>query len=365
MTEHNRAHNFNAGPSILPLSVLEQAQKELIDFKGTGMSVMEISHRSKEFETVIAEAEQDLRTLMGIPSNYKVLFLQGGATLQFAMVPMNLRPASASADYIVTGTWSKSAYKEAQKFGATKSVFSAEADNFNHLPKQEDLKLDPQAAYLYFTSNETIHGVEFNTDPVPPSGVPLIVDTSSDFISRPMDVSKYGLIYAGAQKNAGPAGVVVTIIREDLLERVPANLPTMMDYKVQVAGGSMHNTPPCFSIYMVGLVFKWALGLGGLAEVQRRNETKANVIYQAIDESGGFYKGHAQADCRSKMNITFRLPNEELENTFASEAKKLNMIGLKGHRSVGGLRASTYNALPLESAQALAAFMKEFQRKHG
>ena len=365
MSEINRAHNFNAGPSILPLPVLEQAQKELIDFKGTGMSVMEISHRSKEFETVIAEAEQDLRTLMGIPGNYKVLFLQGGATLQFAMIPMNLRPAGASADYVVTGSWSKSALKEAQKLGTTKSAFSAEADNFKRLPKQDELKLDPQAAYLYFTSNETIHGVEFTQEPVPPAGVPLFVDTSSDFISRPMDVNKYGLIYAGAQKNAGPAGVVVTIIREDLLERVPANLPAMLDYKVQVAGGSMHNTPPCFAIYMVGLVFKWALNLGGLPEVQRRNEAKANVVYKAIDESGGFYKGHAEPGSRSKMNITFRLPTEELENSFASEAKKQNMIGLKGHRSVGGLRASTYNALPIESAQALAGFMQEFQRKHG
>ncbi len=365
MSEIKRAHNFNAGPSILPLSVLEQAQKELIDFKGTGMSVMEISHRSKEFEAVLGEAEQDLRTLMGIPSNYKILFLQGGATLQFAMIPMNLRPAGASADYVVTGAWSKSAYKEAQKLGATKSSFSAESDNFNHLPKQEELKLDPQAAYLYFTSNETIHGVEFDQEPVAPDGVPLIVDTSSDFISRPIDVTKYGMIYAGAQKNAGPAGVVVSIIREDLLTRVPANLPVMLDYNVQVAGGSMHNTPPCFSIYMVGLVFKWALGLGGLTEVQRRNEAKASIVYNAIDQSGGFYKGHALPGSRSNMNITFRLPSEELENTFASEAKKQNMIGLKGHRSVGGMRASLYNALPLESAQALVGFMQEFQRKHG
>jgi phosphoserine aminotransferase len=365
MSEINRAHNFNAGPSILPLPVLEQAQKELIDFKGTGMSVMEISHRSKEFEGVLAEAEQDLRTLMGIPANYRVLFLQGGATLQFAMIPMNLRPAGASADYILTGSWSKGAYKEAQKLGATRSAFTGEPDNFNRLPAQEELQLDSKAAYLYFTSNETIHGVEFKNEPAAPAGVPLFVDTSSDFISRPIDVSKYGLIYAGAQKNAGPAGVVVNIIREDLLERVPANLPAMLDYKVQVAGGSMHNTPPCFAIYMVGLVFKWALSLGGLPEIQRRNEAKAGIVYQAIDESGGFYTGHARAESRSNMNITFRLPNEELENSFASEAKKHNMIGLKGHRSVGGLRASLYNALPLESAQALVAFMKEFQRKHG
>ena len=365
MSEIKRAHNFNAGPSILPLPVLEQAQKELIDFKGTGMSVMEISHRSKEFEAVIGEAEQDLRTLMGIPANYKVLFLQGGATMQFAMIPMNLRPAGPSTDYIVTGSWSKSAIKEAQKLGTTKTAFTAEAENFKRLPKQEELNLDPKAAYLYFTSNETIHGVEFKSEPAAPADVPLIVDTSSDFISRPIDVSKYGLIYAGAQKNAGPAGVVVTIIREDLLERVPSNLPAMLDYKVQVAGGSMHNTPPCFAIYMVGLVFKWALNLGGLTEIQRRNEAKASLVYKAIDDSGGFYKGHAEPKSRSNMNVTFRLPNEELEATFASEAKKQNMIGLKGHRSVGGLRASLYNALPLESAQALVGFMQDFQRKHG
>ncbi|HTP06987.1 MAG TPA: phosphoserine transaminase [Anaerolineae bacterium] len=360
-----RAHNFNAGPSILPLPVLEQAQRELLDFKGTGMSVMEISHRSKEFEAVIGEAEQDLRTLMGIPANYKVLFLQGGATLQFAMIPMNLRASGASADYIVTGSWSKGAVKEAKKLGTTKIAYSSESQNFNRLPAQTELNLDPQTAYLYFCANETIHGVEFKAEPVPPAGVPLIADVSSDFISHPIDVSKYGLIYAGAQKNAGPAGVVVTIIREDLLERVPENLPVMLDYKAQVAGGSMHNTPPCFAIYMVGLVFKWALGLGGLTEVQRRNEAKASILYQAIDESGGFYKGHAVPEARSKMNVTFRLPSEELEDLFAKEAKKQNMIGLKGHRSVGGMRASIYNALPLESAQALVQFMKEFQRQHG
>jgi phosphoserine aminotransferase len=360
-----RAHNFNAGPSILPLPVLEQAQRELLDFKGTGMSVMEISHRSKEFDAVIGEAEQDLRTLLGIPANYKVLFLQGGATLQFAMIPMNLRPAGAAADYIVTGAWSKGALNEAKKLGATRVAYSGESQSFKQIPAQTDLNLDPQAAYLYFCSNETIHGVEFNAEPVAPQGVPLIVDTSSDFISRPVDVSKYGLLYAGAQKNAGPAGVVVTIIREDLLERVPANLPVMLDFKAQVAGGSMYNTPPCFAIYMVGLVFKWALGLGGLTEVQRRNDAKANLIYQAIDASGGFYTGHAQPEARSKMNITFRLPGEELEDLFAKEAKQHNMIGLKGHRSVGGMRASLYNALPLESAQALVQFMKEFQQKHG
>ncbi len=363
-TELKRAHNFNAGPSGLPLSVLQQAQAELLDFQGTGMSVMEISHRSKEFEAVLQAAEADLRALMNIPQNYKVLFLQGGASLQFAMIPMNLRPAGRSADYIVTGTWSKTAFKEAQKLGMTKSAASTEADNFNHLPVQGDLKLDPNAAYLHFTSNETIHGVEYFTEPVPPADVPLVCDASSDFISRPVDVTKYGLIYAGAQKNAGPAGVTMVILRDDLLERVPENLPAMLDFKLQAANGSMHNTPPCFSVYMVGLVLKWAKEIGGLSEVARRSQEKAGLIYKAIDDSGGFYRGHAKSD-RSVMNVTFRLPSEELENTFASDAKKQNMIGLKGHRSVGGLRASIYNAMTIEGVQVLVDFMKEFQRKNG
>jgi len=362
--ELKRAHNFNAGPSVLPLSVLQQAQSELLDFQGTGMSVMEISHRSKEFESVIQSAETDLRDLMNIPGNYKVLFLQGGASLQFAMLPMNLRPAGTSADYIVTGTWSKTAFKEAQKLGGTKSAGSTEATNFDHLPKQADLKLDPTAAYLHFTSNETIHGVEYVNEPVPPPNVPLICDASSDFISHPVNISKYGLIYAGAQKNAGPAGVTIVIIRDDLLERVPENLPAMLDYKLQSANGSMHNTPPCIAIYMVGLVLKWAKEIGGLSEVSRRNQEKAGLIYKTIDDSGGFYRGHAKSD-RSVMNVTFRLPNEELEESFAKDAKKSNLIGLKGHRSVGGLRASIYNAMTIDSVKVLVQFMKEFQQKNG
>jgi phosphoserine aminotransferase len=363
-TELKRAHNFNAGPSVLPLSVLQKAQAEMLDFHSTGMSVMEISHRSKEFESVILTAESDLRDLMQIPSNYKVLFLQGGASLQFAMLPMNLRPSGLSADYIVTGTWSKTAFKEAQKLGQTKSAANKEASNFNHLPTQNDLKLDQKAAYLHFTSNETIHGVEYFTEPIPPAGVPLICDASSDFISRPVDVSKYGLIYAGAQKNAGPAGVTIVIIRDDLLERVPENLPAMLDYKLQAANGSMHNTPPCFAVYMVGLVLKWAKEIGGLTEIARRNQEKSGLIYRTIDESGGFYRGHAKAD-RSVMNVTFRLPSEDLEELFAVGAKKQSLIGLKGHRSVGGLRASIYNAMEIDGVQALVHYMKEFQRKNG
>jgi phosphoserine aminotransferase len=363
-TELKRAHNFNAGPSVLPLPVLQQAQAELLDFHGTGMSVMEISHRSKEFESVIQTAESDLRDLMQIPTSFKVLFLQGGASLQFAMLPMNLRPAGVSADYILTGAWSKTAFKEAQKLGETKSAANTEASSFNHLPSQEELKLDPKAAYLHFTSNETVHGVEYFTEPIPPADVPLICDASSDFISRPVDVSKYGLIYAGAQKNAGPAGVTIVIIRDDLLERVPNNLPAMLDYKLLAASGSMHNTPPCFAVYIVGLVLKWVKEIGGLAEIARRNQEKAGLIYKTIDDSGGFYRGHAKAD-RSMMNVTFRLPTEELEKTFAVDTKKHNLIGLKGHRSVGGLRASIYNAMTVVGVQALVQFMKEFQQKNG
>jgi phosphoserine aminotransferase len=359
-----RAHNFNAGPAVLPLEVLQQAQAELLDYKGTGMSVMEISHRSKEFEAIVLEAQADLRELLGIPANYKILFLQGGASLQFAMLPMNFRPVGASADYIVTGTWSKKAFKESQKLGTAKAAASIEADNFNHLPSQADLKLDPQAAYLHFTSNETIHGVEYFTEPTPPAGVPLICDASSDFISRPIDVSKYAMIYAGAQKNAGPAGVVMAIIRDDMFEKVPANLPNLLDYKALADENSLLNTPPCWSIYIVGLVLKWAKGLGGLQAIQKRNQTKAGLVYNTIDASGGFYKGHAIAD-RSLMNISFRLPTEALEEQFAGESKKAGMIGLKGHRSVGGMRASLYNALPIEAVEELVNFMKEFQKKNG
>jgi len=359
----NRAHNFNAGPAGLPLEVMQQAQAELLDYKGTGMSIMEMSHRSKEFEAMINEAEADLRELLNVPANYKVIFMQGGASLQFSMIPMNLRPAGASADYIVTGAWSKKAVQEAQKLGATHVVADLKASNYNAVP--EKLDLDPQAAYLYYCSNETIHGVEFFKEPVPPAGVELICDTSSDFMSRPVDVSKYAYLYAGAQKNVGPAGVVVGILREDMLARVPANLPVMLDFNIQATEKSLYNTPPCFSIYMVGLVMKWIKRLGGLAAIEARNTAKANLIYSTIDASGGFYKGHAQPEFRSRMNVTFRLPSEELEETFAKEAKKLNMIGLKGHRSVGGLRASIYNAVELADVEVLVQFMKEFQQKNG
>ena len=363
MSELNRVYNFNPCPGVLPLEVLQEAQAELLNFKGTGMSVMEISHRSKEFEAVIQTAEADLRELLGIPSNYKVMFLQGGATLQFAMVPMNLRPAGTSADYVVTGSWSKTAVKEAKKLGAVHVAATTESANFNCLPEKYDF--DPKAAYVHYTMNETIHGVEFFNEPVVPDGVPLVCDTSSNFISRPIDVSKYALLYAGAQKNAGPSGVTVVIARDDMIARTPENLPVMLDYKTLAESGSLHNTPPSFAIYMVGLVFKWAKKMGGLAAMEKHNREKAGIVYKAIDESGGFYRGHTVSEARSLMNIPFRLPSEELEDTFAKEAKKNDLIGLKGHRSVGGMRASVYNAMSIEGAKELAKFMAEFQKKNG
>jgi phosphoserine aminotransferase len=326
---------------------------------------MEISHRSSTFEDIIHTAEADLRELMGIPGNYKVMFLQGGASLQFAMLPMNLRAPGVSADYIVTGAWSKTAMKEAQKLGATRAAVSTESTGFNSLPKASEIQADPQAAYLHFTHNETIHGVEWKTEPTPPAGVPLICDTSSDFLSGPIDVSKYALIYAGAQKNAGPAGVTVVIARDDMLARTPAGLPVMLDYKLLAESGSLHNTPPCWSIYIVGLVLQWLKGLGGLSEMAKLNQAKAAKVYQTIDNSGGFYRGHAEVSCRSLMNVPFRLPSEDLEARFVKESTQQHLIGLKGHRSVGGLRASLYNALPMGSVDALVAFMQEFQKKEG
>ncbi|MBI4928697.1 MAG: phosphoserine transaminase [Anaerolineae bacterium] len=365
MSSVKRVHNFNAGPSILPVSVLEKAQSEMLDYQGCGMSVMEMSHRSKEYESIIQTAEADLRELLGIPTNYKVLFLQGGATLQFAMLAMNLRPAGASADYVVTGSWSKTAWKEAAKLGATRAAYNGESSNYSRLPAQGDLTLDPQAAYVHFCHNETIHGVEFKKEFEVPAGVEVVCDMSSDFLSQPVDVSKYGMIYAGAQKNAGPAGVTVVIIREDLLARTPEKLPVMLDYKILAESGSLHNTPPCYAIYIVGLVMKWLKDLGGLPAIHKINLEKAGLIYDAIDSSGGYYHGHAAPDARSIMNVPFRMPSEELEEQFVKEAKKADLIGLKGHRSVGGLRASIYNALPVESARVLVDFMKEFQRKNG
>lgn len=358
-----RVHNFNAGPAALPLQVLEQAQAELLDYRGTGMSILEMSHRSVAFEAVMAETEADLRALLGVPPEYRVLFLQGGASLQFGMLAMNLKDAQQSADYIVNGTWGNAAVSDARKLGAVRIAGSSESTGFDRVP--ERVEPDPAAVYLHFTSNETIHGVQFRVEPEPPAGVTLVCDMSSDFLSRPVDISKYGLVYAGAQKNAGPAGVTVVILREDLLERVPDGLPVMLDYKVQAKKGSMHNTPPCFAIYMVGLVLKWLKQEGGLEAIDRHNQEKAALVYAAVDGSGGFYRGHAVRDSRSLMNVTFRLPSEELEEMFARQTEIEGLVGLRGHRSVGGLRASLYNAVPVDSVHLLAQFMGEFQRKNG
>ncbi len=363
MTE--RIFNFSAGPAVLPISVLEQAQREMLNYKGAGMSVMEMSHRSKAFESIIQMAEADLRQLLNIPDNYKVMFLQGGASLQFAMIPMNLLPKGKGADYILTGSWGQGAIKEAKKFGAAREAATTADTNFNRLPKSEEVKLDPGAAYVHFTSNETIFGVEFEEEPSV-GDVPLVCDMSSNFISKPIDVSKYGLIYAGAQKNAGPAGATIVIIREDLLERAPEGLSAMLDYKNLAKNGSMYNTPPCFAIYICGFVFKWLLDdVGGLEKIHALNKEKAKVLYGAIDSSDGYYRGHAEKDCRSLMNVTLRLPSEELENKFVKEATAAGLDGLKGHRSVGGLRASIYNAFPKAGVESLVEFMKEFQKNNG
>lgn len=360
-----RVHNFNPGPAVLPLPVLERARDELLSYDGSGISVLEMSHRSPQFEGIMARAEADLRSLLNIPDNYTVLFLQGGASLQFSMAPLNLRGPDQSADYILTGSWAKAAIKEAEKAGRVRTAGSTESSNFDYIPSPAELDLDPRAAYLHFTANETIHGVEWANEPEPPPGVPLVCDASSDIASRPIDVSRYGLIYAGAQKNLGPAGVTLAVIRNDLLDRVPSRLPVMLDYRALAESKSLHNTPPCFSVYLVGLVLRWLKDIGGLQAIARHNEAKARLVYQAIDSSGGFYRGHARLDSRSRMNVTFRLPSEDLEKRFAKQAEAEGLVGLNGHRSVGGLRASLYNALSIDAAQSLVEFMAEFQRVNG
>ncbi len=360
----NRIYNFGAGPAVLPEAVLEEAQRDLMALPGVGMSVLEISHRGKAFDAIIQGCEADIRRLGGISSDYQVLFLQGGASMQFSMVPMNLVPAGGKADYIVTGSWSKKAVKEAQKTATVGIACTTEADNFTRIPAQSELKLDPAAAYLHFTSNETIHGVEWKKEPEAGS-VPLVCDASSDIFSRPIDAGKYALIYAGAQKNLGPSGVTLVILRNDMLERVPKNLPTMLDYKVQAENKSLYNTPPVFGVYIMRLVMKWLLDQGGLDAAGKRNEEKARLLYDALDSSGGYYRPHARPDSRSNMNVTFRLPSEEKEKLFLSEATKAGFDGLKGHRSVGGIRASLYNAFPKKGVEALVSFMKEFARKNG
>lgn len=361
MTE--RIYNFSAGPAVLPVPVLEEAQRELVALPGVGMSIMEISHRSKTFDEIIGRAESDLRELLGLPDNYHVLFLQGGASLQFSMIPMNFLPADASADYILTGSWGKKAVKEAKKTGGVNIAATMADGNFTRVPHQDELRLDPHAAYVHFTSNETIEGVEWKQEPEAVD-VPLVCDASSDILSRPIAVEKYALVYAGAQKNMGPSGVTLVILRDDLLARIPEGLHTMLDYRTHVEAKSLYNTPNTFGIYIIMLVCKWLKEKGGLEGMHRENEAKAQILYDAIDVTD-FYRGHADPDSRSLMNITFRLPSEELEKQFAKEATAAGLDGLKGHRSVGGIRASVYNAFPREGVEALVSFMKEFEKKNG
>jgi phosphoserine aminotransferase len=362
-TTSTRIHNFSAGPAVLPVAVLEQVQRDLLALPGVGMSVLEISHRSPAFDEIIEGCERDLRTLGSIPDNYRVLFLQGGASLQFSMVPMNLLPAGASADYIVTGVWSEKAVKEAKRVGAVKIAGSTAGEKFARVPRPAELTFDPGAAYVHYTTNNTIYGTEWHY--IPETGaVPLVADASSDIFSRPIDVARYGLIYAGAQKNLAPAGVTLVIVREDLLERSQATLPTMLNYAVHAENTSMYNTPPVFAIYVMRLVLTWLLDNGGLAAVDKVNARKAGKLYGEIDRTG-FYRGHAAADSRSRMNVTFRLPSEELEKKFVKESAAAGLDGLKGHRSVGGLRASIYNAFPEAGVDALVQFMQEFERRNG
>ena len=359
----NRIFNFSAGPAVLPVPVLEEAQRNLVELPGVGMSVLEISHRSKTFEDMLARTEADVRALGKVPANYKVLFLQGGASMQFSMVPLNLLTPGATADYLVTGAWAQKAVKEAQRVGTVNIAATTESDNFSRLPKPEEIKLTPGAAYVHLTTNNTLFGTEWPSEPAV-GDAPLVADTSSDMFSRPIDVSKYGLIYAGAQKNLGPSGVTLVIIREDLLARSQKSLHTMLNYAVHAENGSMYNTPPCFGIYLMGLVMKWGLAQGGLDAINAVNQRKADKLYAEIDRSG-FYRGTADKAGRSRMNITFRLPSEDLEKVFVKESTAAGLDGLKGHRSVGGVRASIYNAFPEAGLDALVAFMQEFEKNNG
>jgi len=361
MTE--RIFNFSAGPAVLPVPVLEEAQRDMLSLPGVGMSVMEISHRSKTFDEIIARAESGLRELMGIPSNYHILFLQGGASLQFSMVPMNFLPHEGSADYVLTGSWGKKALKEAKKVGGVNVAATMADGGFTRVPSREEMSLNPHAAYVHMTSNETIEGVQWKREPNV-GDVPLVSDASSDILSRAIDVNKYAIIYAGAQKNMGPSGVTLVILRDDLLQRIPENLPTMLDYRIQVENKSLYNTPNTWGIYILSLVCKWLQGKGGLAGMEQENDQKAQLIYDAIDATD-FYRGHADIDCRSTMNVTFRLPAEEMEKKFVAEATAQGLDGLKGHRSVGGIRASIYNAFPRAGCEALVSFMKDFERRNG
>ena len=362
-TTIHRVHNFSAGPAVLPVPVLEEIQRDLIALPGAGMSILEISHRSKTFESILAQAEADIRALAGIPASYRVLFLQGGASLQFSMVPMNLLSPGATADYIDSGSWAEKAIKEAKRVGTVHVAATTKADSYTRVPAQSELTLTPGAAYVHMTSNNTIEGTQYRDLPDVGS-VPLVSDTSSEMFSRPIDVTRHALIYAGAQKNMGPAGVTVVIIRADLLERSQKTLPTMLNYAVHAENGSLYNTPPAFAVYALGLVMKWLRAQGGLDAIARANERKAAKLYAEIDRTG-FYRGTAQKNSRSLMNVTFRLPSEDLESQFVREATAAGLDGLQGHRSVGGMRASIYNAFPETGIDALVQFMQQFERTHG
>lgn len=359
-----RIFNFSAGPAILPEEVIKEAQENLYMLPGVGMSILEISHRSKTFDKIMAETIANLKQLMGISDDYDLLFLQGGASLQFSMVPMNLMPPVNKADYINTGVWSKKAIKEAKRVGTVNVAGTTEAENFKRIPKQNELKLDPEAAYVHYTSNNTIYGTEWQWDPQV-GNVPLVCDMSSDILSKPIDVNKYALIYAGAQKNMGPSGVTFVVIRKDMTARSQDSLHSMLNYKIHVENGSLYNTPTVFGIYIIHLVAKYLIKMGGLDAMYKHNQEKAGLIYNAIDNSNGYYCGHAEKDSRSLMNITFRMPTEELEKKFIAEATATGFDGLKGHRSVGGLRASVYNAFPKKGCEELVKFMQEFQKKNG
>ena len=359
----SRVYNFSAGPAALPEEVLKQAQEEMLDWHGSGMSVMEMSHRGKEFMSIAEKAETDLRGLLSIPDEYKVLFLQGGASSQFAMIPQNLTRGKQQTDYINTGAWSKKAIAEAKRYSDVNVAATTEDSNFSTIPHQKDMQLNPDAAYVHYTPNETIGGVEFNY--VPHTGeVPLVADMSSTILSRPMDVSEYGLIYAGAQKNIGPAGLTLVIIREDLIGEVMPGTPTMFNYQTHVDNGSMYNTPPTYGWYLAGLVFQWIKDKGGLQGIAEINSRKANKLYDAIDTSD-FYANPVDKHCRSWMNVPFTLADPELDKKFLEEASAVGLKTLKGHRSVGGMRASIYNAMPEEGVDALISFMADFEKRNG
>jgi len=359
-----RLYNFSAGPAALPLSVLKKAQAEFLCLPGVGASIMEISHRSKPFEAILNATEANIRSLLNVPKNYRILFLQGGGLLQFGMIPMNLL-GGKSADYIVTGAWSKKAASEAKIVGKTNVVWDGKDTTYNRKPTASELKLNADAAYLYLCSNETIEGIQYQELPNAGS-VPIVSDSSSDFFSKPLDITKYGLLYACAQKNAGPAGVTIVILRDDLIERSPDTLPSLLHYKKIAEQKSMLNTPPCFAIYMVKLVTEWLINdMGGLEKVHAFHKEKAALLYAAIDNSNGYYTGHADKKYRSLMNVPFRLPSEELDKKFEREAEAAGFIMLSGHRSVGGLRASIYNAMPRDGVVALCDFMSDFAKKNG